>query len=393
MTNSVYAKNAQRVTRAIRDCFLSGAFDKLPALSQEYTQATLELIQAEGHWSIGADDSISLHAVAEQILGHRTKDGYSLFDSKNADLMATAFVDYLPVSVQHAKTLIARAEPPMEKLVSKLMKMNLEYQLGSATGLSDLVDLIASRSRGQADRLITDILDGKTQLGRSADLLSMVFVIRTGLSHDKPSDPLLAAIRAKEGEILKHLSFGDSGAKVRAINDSVKLPVGVLSKLKAAGCENLLDKLINLGGIDHKGTGTLSGFFSAGGRLPDAFISAALSSQNHAPDLKFVFAEALATDPATLHTAVRFIDTDRANLNAEVWFKSLGDAIVQLKKEGVRLEKKDIVDLIEPLAAKVENRAILKGATLASGIDGIYLAIVPSLKEFKGHYIHQELGL
>lgn len=393
MTNSVYAQNAQRVTRSIRDSMIAGEFDNLPALSQEYTQAILELIQAEGHWSIGSDDSISLHAVAEQILGHRTKDGYSLFDRKNRDLMATAFVDYLPVSVHHAKILLARAEPSMEKLVSKLMKVNVEYQLGSSTGLSDLVDLIATRSPTQADRLITDILDGKTQLGRSADLISMVFVIRTALSNDKPSEPLQAAIRAKEGEILKHFGFGDSSSKVKAINDTVKMPIGVLTKLKKAGCDGLLEKIINLGGINHKEQGTFAGFFAAGGKLPDAFVSAALSSPNHAPDLKFVFAEALATDPATLHTAVRFIDTDRANLNAEVWFKSLGDAIVQLKAEGKRLEKKDIVDLIEPLAAKVENRQILRGATLASGIDGIYLSIVPSLKEFKGHYIHQELGL
>ena len=393
MTNSVYAQNAQRVTRAIRDTFLSGQYDKLPALSQEYTQATLELIQAEGHWAIGSDASISLHEVAEQLLGHRTKEGYSLFDSKNRDLLATAFVEYLPVSVHHAKTLLARSEPSMEKLVTKLMKANLEYQLGSSTGLPDLVDLISSRSQAQADRLITDILDGKTQLGRSADLLSMVFVIRTGLSHNKPSEPMLASIRVKEGEILKHIGIGDANAKIKAINDSVKMPVGVLSQLKLAGCDALLDKLINIGGIDYKGAGTLSGFFSTGGKLPDTFISAALTSANRGSDLKFVFAEALATNPVNLHTAVRFIDSDRANLNAEVWLKSLGDAITHLKKEGMRFERKDVVDLIEPVAAKVANRAILKGAALASGIEGIYLSIVPSLKEFKGEFIHQELGL
>lgn len=393
MTNSVYAQNAQRVTRAILESFITGQYDKLPALSQDYTQAILELIQAEGHWAIGSDTSISLHEVADRIISHKTKEGYTLFDGRNRDLLATAFVDYLPVSVQHARLLLARSEPPMDKLVSKLIKMNLEYDLGSSTGLSDLVDLIANRSRAQGDRLITDILDGKAQLGRSADLLSMVFVIRTGLSHDTPSAPLLAAIKVKEEEILKHIGFGDSSSKIKSINSTVKLPVGVLTQFKAAGCDGLLEKLINLDSIDHKGPGTLSGFFSAGGRVPDAFISAALSSSKHGQDLKFVFAEALATNPVTLHTAVRFIDTDQANLNAEVWFKSLSDAIVHLKKEGVRLVKKDIVDLIEPLAAKVENRTILKGATLASGIDGEYLAIVPSLREFKGHYIHQELGL
>lgn len=393
MTNSVYALTAQRVTRAIRDALISGQYEKLPALSHDYAQATLELIQAEGHWAIGSDSSISLHEVAEHVLGHRTKDGYSLFDGKNRDQLATAFVQYLPVSVQHAKSLLARAEPPMDVLVTKLMKMNLEYQLGSSTGLSDLVDLIASRSRTQADRLITDILDGKTQLGRTADLPSMTFVIRTGLSHDKPSEALMTAVKTKEAEILKFIGIGDSGSKIKAVNETVKMPVGVLSHLKAAGCDGLLDKLINLGGIDYKAYGTLSGFSNAGGKLPDAFVSAALSSANHATDLKFVFAEALATSPENLHTALRFIDTDRANLNAEVWLKSLSDGITQLKKEGVHLEKKDVVDLIEPLAAKIENRAILKGAALASGIDGIYLAIVPSLKEFKGHFIHQELGL
>lgn len=392
MTNSVYVQNAQRVTRAIRDSFIRMQLENLPALANEYTLAILELIQAEGHWAIGNDTSISLGEVAEEVLGFRTKDGYSIFDGKNGARLAAAFVEYLPLSVQHARMLFGRSEVPMDKLVNKLIKMNFDYQLSSNASYCALAQDISRKSKVQADRLITDILDGKTRIGQSADLSSVMFLIKTGLSNDKPSAPLLAAIKAQESEILKHIGLGDSGKNIKAINEIVKMPVGVLTNLKIAGCDTLLGKIMNLGSVDYTEC-SFTGFFNAGGKLPDTFVSAALSSAGHPADLRFAFAEALFNTPENLHAAARFINSDKVNSNAEIWLKSLGDAIVKLRREGVKFERKDVVDLIEPLTAAVENKVILKGAALASGIDGIYLAAVPSLKEFKGEFIHQELGL
>lgn len=393
MTNSVYIQNAQQATRAMRDAFLKSQLDTLPSLSNDYTLALLELIQAEGHWAIGSESSISLEVVAEQILGHRTKEGYSLFDGRDGARIAAAFVEFLPLTTEHARTLISRSEPPMDRLVTKLMKMNFDYPISSVTGICDLAQTIATKSKVQGDRFITDILNGKTHLGRSADLQSMMFLFRVGLSNEKPSESLLAAVKAQESLILKQLAIGDSSSKIRSINETVKLPVKVLTNLKVAGCDDLLGKILNLRSVDYGREGALSGFFAAGGRLPYTFVSGSLASPNLAPDLRFVFAEALATTPANLHAAVRFVGDERANDNAEVWLKSLGDALVLLGKEGLEFDRKQVVDLIEPIAASIENRAILKGAALASGIDGIYLAAVPSLKEFKGEFIHQELGL
>lgn len=393
MTTSVYAKNAQRITAAIQDSMITGRLENLPELSHEYTQAILELVQTEGPWALAADKSISLKRVADRIMEIRNDNYMTLFDGPSGGKFSAAFIEHLPVTVEHGRNLIGREGVPVEQLVTKLIKMYLEYEVSAANGLTQLADDISVKSPAQGDRFIADIL-GKTEVGKSAEAVSVGYLIRTALSHDKPSSAVQMAIQAKEPEMVRYLTGAESESRKNTFNKTVTLSIDVLTRMKQTNCDNLLSLAINIGSVDYAKSGSMSSFFASGGTLPEQFVVDAVRTTRTPYDQTFVFAESLSQPgPSKFIPALEGISGDQANMLAEVWLKSLGDAIVRLKKEGATLVRADVVNLIEPLAAKVENQDILKGAALASCIDGAYLAAVPSLKKFKGDILGQDLGM
>jgi hypothetical protein len=395
MANSPHPQHLQHLVTGIYEAFVSNRLDMLPGLSAAYQETLLDLIQTEGHWALHSDVTLSLRSVASSLLDHKTSDGISLYahGGKDSKAFVGAFIEYLPVTIESANRLV-RSNCSMANLTAKLMKSYYTYQLGSDTnGLNDLIDEISAKHQPAADRLIVDVLNGKSNLIRGADITAVGWLMRSGAMIDKPSEALRAQLREKESQ-LESLCHGDAGTdRLIKLNTTVMMPVKALTMLKSAGWSSMLEKLISVRSINYSGECSFSGFFSAGGSLPESFIQAALINNSYLADLKFVMAEALIGDSAKFIAAVQSMKGFTANRNAEVWLKTLGDAVLHLQGEGVRFSRDQIVSSIEPLAAKIGDADILRGAALASGIEGKYLAAAPSLKPFKGEFIHRELGL
>jgi hypothetical protein len=153
-------------------------------------------------------------------------------------------------------------------------------------------------------------------------------------------------------------------------------------------------------GLDHTPKVPMNVFFKEGGVLPDAFLKKALASDRLTTTMNLAFLEVLVKPTEDALEAVSrlrtFLQPDWAkthNSMAERWFKTLGDSIEIAKELGSKVDKSVIIGLIEAVAENIDNPAILKGSTLASGIDGRLLSLSPSLKAFKGDYVVQELGL
>ncbi|MBI6882586.1 hypothetical protein [Pseudomonas putida] len=393
MTTSIYVQNAQRITDAIFKAFRNGDLDPIPQLSAEYQQAMAELIQADGVWGLHTDLSISLDHVAERLISLKTKDGYPLVGDgmRSAPHFVSAFIQYLPLSIQTAQRLVRIQECDLGKLVDKLKKSHFTYHLSSTNGLITLVDDIAAGSQRSADSFIVDILS-KSVFGRPGDVISAIALLKTASMIDKPSAALTEIVGKKEAEFEGCFAGDDAAKKIGEMQSVVKLSIRALTGLKRAGWSSMLERLINTGVIDHK-KGSAREFFEEGIELPKPFVAKALGSKRDQFDLKLALYEALTSSRNSVFYALSFMDGEKGNELGDFWLKCLGDTITTAKKDGLSLDEDRIVQLIEDFSVKIPNQKILKGGALASGIDGEYLARTPSLRQYRGDFVHQELGL
>lgn len=392
MTNSVYVQNAQRITTAIQQAFVDHKLDRLPLLSMEYGQALVELIQADGHWAVHTDPSISLQAVCKSVLNQKTQEGYIVVGHDTKQDYLAAMIDTLPVTIDTAARLISLPACPVDKLVNKLIKTYFSYPVDHA-GLIDLLTTISTKSKTQCERLLVDILVGKSTFSNPSDLIASGALMHLVAKQDQPSTALKDAIKGREADFLACINMGDPKDRLKALQGVVKMSVRAFTNLKLAGCDASVAMLLNIGSVDYKTETKYSSFFEAGGKLPASFISKSITSASYQFDMKFALVEALTVSDESFINAIKSLPIDNYNSLAEYWFKCLGDAITTARQEGQNPSREAVVALIDTLAWRIDNKQILRGSTLASGIDGRFLAHSPSLKEFRGDYIHQDLGL
>lgn len=392
MKNSSYAQNARMLAAEIFSAFRNDRLEILTALSHDYQQAIFGLLQADGPWALTADKSISLQCVAEQVIDYRNGDKSSLFDGDNGGQVCAAFIEHLPVTVEHATILLGRGGFPLESLVSRLTKTYAEYPRFSGYEIATLAEDISKKEPEQADRLIADFFEKAQSVESNAAIVDLAIMIRTAMSHD-PSPDVKAAIKAKQPLILHRFSR-DTKKGLDSLKSMFKMSVDMLTRIKEAGCDALFPVLITVNGVDYSKKGSMSSFFRAGGELPEKFVSYAAGSSAFASDLMFAFAEALhPPGPAKLQAAIQKIEGCQANMLVELWLSSFCDAVARLKEEGVIPSKAEIVNMIELIAVKTDDKKKLRAAALTSSIDGKYLASVPAFRAFRGDFLHQELGL
>lgn len=396
MAISAYVHNAQRVTKAIEGAFVGASLEKLPELVQEYRQAIMELAMSSDAGGLHSNPDVSLQAVAQRLLQMRTKEGYAVLNHNLDAEYISAIIATLPIDVQMADALIRLPSCPIDRLCEKLVQTQYSYQIDMES--IRFLSTLAEKNPAITDRVLIDILDGKSQFGFGIDIPSLGAVIKIATTLNNPSTRLLSLLKTRSPEFIKRIDSITSSLK--ALSDMVKLPLITFANLKVAGCDDLINKIMQADGMDFKATDPMDVFFKAGGVLPDAFLTKALGSDKFNYSMYLAFLEVLVKPTTEAIEAIEHIRpflTPESSLShnsmAERWFKSLGDSIEIAVRLGYKPDKSVIVGLIEAVAENINNPVILKGSTLASGIDGRYLAVSPSLKAFKGDYVHQELGL
>jgi hypothetical protein len=390
--------NAQLITQAIEKAFVTANLDDLPEMLKLYRSAIVELTAGPDACGIHSNKDISLQAVAERLLQMRTDDGYGLFKPDLDAYYIVSVTETLPVDVQMAETLLRLAQCPINKLCDKFMQTQYSYRIDA--DLERFLRGLAKSNQVAADRVFCDMLDEKTTFGAAVGIAPLAAVLRLMTTLDKPSSRLLSLLKDREPDLIKRFDLQDGAANLRALAETVKLPLNTFANLKRAGCDELIDKIMQADGLDHTPKVPMNVFFKEGGVLPDAFLKKALASDRLTTTMNLAFLEVLVKPTEDALEAVSrlrtFLQPDWAkthNSMAERWFKTLGDSIEIAKELGSKVDKSVIIGLIEAVAENIDNPAILKGSTLASGIDGRLLSLSPSLKAFKGDYVVQELGL
>jgi hypothetical protein len=398
MAISATVRNAQRIIQAINYSFVKGELGGLPDLVQEYRQVIAELAMS-GDVGLHSNADISLHEVGKRLLNLRTNEGYSILNHDVDATFITAIIDTLPIDVEMADFLLRLPACPVDKLCDKLIQTMYSYHLGmdSMRFLQTLVE----KNQAMADRVMIDMLDEKTQFDGGTDPLSMGGFLRLATSLGQPSPRLLGLLKSRSPEFIKRIDLYDQAHNnLKALASSIKFTLTSFAILKQAGCDTLIDKLMQADGLDFKVPVPLDDFFKVGGVLPDAFLAKALGTDKSNYSMYLAFLEVLVKPTSEAIEAIEHLRpflTPESSLShnsmAERWFKSLGDSIEIAERLGYKADKSVVIGLIEAVAENINNPAILKGSTLASGIDGRYLASSPTLKPFKGDYVHQELGL
>jgi hypothetical protein len=398
MATSISIVNAQLATEAIEKAFVAATLDKLPEMLKLYREAIAHLVESGDFCGIHSNEEISLQAVADRLMERRTKDGYDLLNPNLGADYITAIIETLPIDVQMAEALVRLPKCPVDKLCDKFMLTQYSYRIDMS--LERFLRELVKVNQAHADRVFVDMLDGKTKFKPSVDIPTLGAVLKSMTTLNNPSPRLLSLLKDREADIIKRIDWLDGKVNLRALADTVKLPLNTFATLQRSGCTDLINKIMQAEGIEHKPTVPMNVFFNAGGTLPDAFLDKALETDKLTITMNLAFLEVLVKPTAeALEAANRlrpFLKPEAFkshNSMAERWFKCLGDSIETAKDLGSKVDKSVIVALIEAVAENIDNQAILKGSTLASGIDGRFLSLSPSLKAFKGDYVYQELGL
>jgi hypothetical protein len=398
MAISETVRNAQRITKAIQFSFVKGELDELPELVQEHRQVIAELAMSGDFVGLHANPGISLHEVGKRLLNMRSHDGLGILNHNVDAKYLSAIIATLPIDIEMADFLVRIPACPIDKLCEKLIQTQYAYNIDMAE--NRFLQALVEKDQALADRVMVDILDEKSQIDSGRDTLSLGGFIRLATTLKSPSTRLLGLIKSRSPEIINRIERYDVIANLRSLAETIKLPLSAFVALKQGGCDDLINIIMQADGMDFKATDPMDIFFKVGGVLPDAFLKKALEADKFTYSMNLAFLEVLVKPAPDAFKAVARISQfltpttgGSHNAMAERWFKTLGDSIEIAVRLGYKQDKGVIVGLIEAVAENITNPVILKGSTLASGIDGRYLASSPSLKAFKGEYVHQELGL
>jgi hypothetical protein len=398
MAISETVRNAQRITKAIQFSFVKGELDELPELVQEHRQVIAELAMSGDFVGLHANPGISLHEVGKRLLNMRTSEGLGILNHNVDAKYLSAIIATLPIDIEMADFLVRIPACPIDKLCEKLIQTQYSYHIDMNE--NRFLQALAEKNHALADRVIVDILDEKCQIDAGMAHLSLGGFIRIATTLNNPSTRLLALLKFRSAEMIGRFERHDAAANLRSLADTIKFPLSSFANLKQAGCNVLIEIIMQADGMDFKATDPMDIFFKVGGVLPDAFLKKALEADKFTYSMNLAFLEVLVKPAPDAFKAVARISQfltpttgGSHNAMAERWFKTLGDSIEIAVRLGYKQDKGVIVGLIEAVAENITNPVILKGSTLASGIDGRYLASSPSLKAFKGEYVHQELGL
>lgn len=379
--NSVYLQSLVETTKAIQSAFMRNNTDQIPGLVNEYRQLLIEVIQADGIWAIN-DKHVSLHDVVSRILSVKTSDGYEFIDDQTPQAYLKCLINNMPISLDNATKLVRYKNCPPSALVDKISKTNFKYT--DYVELTKFILRMVSANHKDADKFVCDVLTNKIEFDSKTRGEHFRELIMSICNIDKFSPELVSILRSKEGSFIDYLTSNPSAIKYH-------YSTRVALKLHEAGCVKFSNWLVK--DVDMMVYGTKEEVLKlamTGIRVGSGFIKDALNDKDCVNDRVFLYMTHLVSPENRICSA---IENDRSEIMSQTWFKCLGMALSEADKAGLSYDRDSVVDLISGLSRAVENKILLKGSVLASGIKGELLVRAPELSQYSGELLEGDLGL